>query len=463
MDSILFELNRLWVAVEEFFAFDPALLSQPDMISRIALQVVLLIASAFFSGSETALFSLSRLDLQRLRREGHGRSDTLHSLLEQPRRLIISILCGNELINVAAAANLTGILVILYGEARAGILSVLVMVPLLLLFGEVTPKTIAVSNPVGVSTRIIAVPMSLWVRVVAPLRWLVRFVADRITTGIVGEETTAENILRVDEFRTLVDEVVESGELTPSEKAFIYNLLAAGTTEVVEVMRPRPQTAFISADLTVPEIVGQVRAIRHARIPVYRDTRDHVVGFIHAEDLLRLVLEDADLTKVSLEEILRPPVMVPLTKKVDEMFDFFLHNKAQAAAVLNEFGGIEGFVTLRNVLDFVFGATGPERPRELVERPAEGVYEVAGDMKLTTFNDLTNFGLDDPRMTTVAGILLRHLDHLPAVGDEVSVEDLAMRVLELDGHRIARVRVAKGAAAEGGSDAGQVDSPGERE
>ena len=216
MEGLIQELGLYWEATEAFFAFDTARLSEPDMIIRLVIQGLLLCGSAFFSGSETALFSLSRLDLQKLRRERNRHTETLHELLDQPRRLIISILCGNELVNIAAAANMTGILVALYGTERAAWISVLVMVPLLLLFGEVTPKTISVSNPVRVSTGIVATPMSFWVRLVSPLVWVIRSMADRITTLIVGEEKAAENILQLDEFRTLVEEVAREGELRPS-------------------------------------------------------------------------------------------------------------------------------------------------------------------------------------------------------------------------------------------------------
>ena len=241
MESILQEIFQQWEAIKAFFVFDTARMAEPDMIIRLGVQVLLLCGSAFFSGSETALFSLSRLDLQKLRRERNRHTETLHALMDQPRRLIISILCGNELVNIAAAANMTGILVVLYGVERAGWISVLVMVPLLLLFGEVTPKTISVSDPVRVSTGIVATPMSLWVRLVAPLVWVIRSIADRITTLIVGEEKAADNILHLDEFRTLVEEVAREGELNATERALIYNMLEAGDTEVVEIMTPRTQ------------------------------------------------------------------------------------------------------------------------------------------------------------------------------------------------------------------------------
>ena len=445
MELVLQEIVQQWELIKAFFAFDTARLAEPDMIVRLTIQVLLLIGSAFFSGSETALFSLSRLDLQKLRRERHRHSETLHALLDQPRRLIISILCGNELVNIAAAANMTAILVSLYGVERAGLVSVLVMVPLLLLFGEVTPKTISVSDPVRISSAVVATPMSLWVRVITPLVWMIRGLADRVTTLVVGEEKAAENILQLDEFRTLVEEVAREGELNATERALIYNLLEAGDTEVVEIMTPRTRTAFLDAEMTVAKMIKRFRSYRHPRVPVFHKHRDNLVGFLHAEDVLRLVLDEANLDALELDDILHPPVVVPLTKKVDEMFDFFTANDARAAVVLNEFGGVEGIVTMKDVLTFIFGQiSGEVEGQELYRERDENTYDVSGEMKLTDFNNLTNFGIEDPRMTTIAGVAFRHLDRLPQVGDSISIEDITITVLKMDEQRIARVRVNRG-------------------
>jgi CBS domain containing-hemolysin-like protein len=445
MDLKLYDIYYFWEVLKNFMAVDSARLMQTDMIVRLGLQMLLLVGSAFFSGSETAMFSLSRLDLQKLRTERNRHSETIHALLDQPRRLIISILCGNELINVAAAANMTGILVRLYGGDRAGLISTLIMVPLLLLIGEVTPKIIAVSNPVRISTGVVAAPLSVWVKVITPLRWAIRGIADRITTMIVGEEKTAENILQIDEFRSLVEEVADKGELDATERALIYNLLEANDTEIVEIMTPRTRICFIDEALSVPEMVERFRAYRHPRVPVFRKHHDNIVGFFHAEDLLRLILDDADLSTLKPEDIMHPPVVVPLTKKVDEMFDFFQANKARAAVVLNEFGGVEGLVTMRGVLNFIFGqVSGEVTGQELYHERDENNYEVPGDMKLTDFNNLTNFGIEDPRMTTIGGVAFRHLDRLPRPGDKVTVEDIIITVLEMDEHRITKVRVSRG-------------------
>lgn len=456
MDIQLDQLAQLWQHLLIFLTPNAEKLHDPGILLRSIVQVFLLLASAIFSSSETALFSLSRLDLQNLHNQNHPQSSTIHALLEQPRRLIISILCGNELINIAAAANMTVILVDLYGEAKAGWITLFVMVPLLLVFGEVTPKTIAVSNPVGVSTRIVVPVIRNWIRVVAPLRWAVWKVSDRITTFLVGQEKSPDNILQVDEFRTLVNDVVKTGQLGSNQKLMIFNLLEAGATEVVEIMIPRTQMPFINCKWPITKVINYFRQHKQHCIPVYKDHRDNLLGFVHAADVASLTLERDKLANAQLADLTRPPIVVPLTKKVDEMFDFFKLNNAKAAVILNEFGGVEGMVTLEGVLEFVFGEICPktELPGVIHEANTD-TYEMPGDMKLIDFEDLTNFVIDDARMTTVGGVLFRRLDRLPAPGDKVYLDDYVLTVLEMEGHRIARIRASRGDKTEAEADEGK--------
>lgn len=459
------DVNEIGRQLSEFWAFivpESDRLADPEVLVRLSIQVFLLLGSALFSSSETALFSLSRIDLQNLMRQQHPLATTIHTLLEQPRRLIISILCGNELINIAAAANMTIILVKLYGEADAGWITLFVMVPLLLIFGEVTPKTIAVSNPVGVSTRIVVPVMRVWIKLVAPLRWVVWIISDRVTTFLVGQEKSADNILHVDEFRTMVDDVVKNGELGSAEKLMIFNLLEAGATEVVEIMLPRTQIPFINVSWSLDKAVQFIREKKLSRFPVFQGNRDNLIGFIHASDLAGIYLDKTIQTDVKLEQLLHETVVVPPTKKVNEMFDFFKTYEIKSAIVLNEFGGVEGLVTLDQVLQFVFGEICPKANFPgVVHDPNSTVYEVPGDMKLIDIEDLTHFVIKDTRMTTIGGVLFRRLDRLPKAGDQVQMDDLLMSVLEMDGHRISRVRLAKGEKIMEASPNVNVDTSGE--
>ena len=372
----------------------------------------------------------------------------------------MSILCGNELVNIAAAANMAGILVALYGVERAGLITVSdhgALAASLWRGDAEDHRRLEPGAGQHGRRRLAHEPVG---QALTPLVWAIRGVSDRVTTLIVGEEKAAENILQVDEFRSLVEAGAEEGELNATERALIYNLLESGDTEVVEIMTPRTRVNFLNIESSVPEMVERFKSYQHPRVPVFRVQRDNLVGFVHAEDVLALVLDDVDLTALTPEDIMHPPVVVPLTKNVDEMFDFFQSNRARAAAVLNEFGGVEGFVTMKDVITFIVGeVSGEVKGQEFYQEQDEDVYEVPGEMTLNDFNNLTHFGIEDPRMTTIGGVAFRHLDRLPQVGDKVSVEGVEITILEMDVHRIARVHIARGgtpqeAAEEAGSGSG---------
>ncbi|MCU7929605.1 MAG: hemolysin family protein [Candidatus Thiodiazotropha sp. (ex Codakia rugifera)] len=420
-----------------------------ELLLRGALQVFLLTSSAVFSGSETALFSLSRIDLQKLRHSRDKHSENIHAMLDEPRRLIISILCGNELVNIASAANMAAILLLVFGEADVGWFNILIMVPLLLLIGEVTPKTIAVSFPVKFATRVTARILPRWIVFITPLREAVRVVADRITTLVVGEAVSRENILHADELRTLLEEGEESGVIEATERVLIDNVLEASETDISRIMTPGPRILFLDADLPVPELIETFRSYRHPRIPVYQGHWDNVIGFIHSEDILRLVRGGGDLEQVTLEMIIKPAHFVPPTKKVDEMFDYFQAHNTRIAIVLGEYGEVLGIVTMKDVLTFIFGEiSGKMAGLEYYQEEDENSYIVPGDMRLTDFYNLTNFDIEDPVMATIGGVVFRLFDRLPQEGDVIRNEGYEFIVKEVKGLRISRVQVRKSLASD---------------
>ena len=423
---------------------DPPRILEWDMLLRIAIQILLFAASAFFSGSETALFSLSRFELQRLARARHPASETLNRLLEQPRRLIVSILCGNELINIAAAANMTAILVELMGVEAAAWAAAFVMIPLILVFGEVTPKTLAVSNPVWVGTRIVAAPMNAWFRIAAPLAFVVRVVADRVTTLAIGPERTKENILHVEELRTLIEEGVKAGEITATERLLVHGLLSAGATEVREIMTPRAEVAFIDGDLPDDVIRAQFFGFRRTRVPVYRGNRDTIQGFLYVEDLIE-TSGNGD-AEGGIAALLHRPLAVPVTKDVDEMLDFFDEHDARAALVVNEFGAVEGIVTLADVTRLLFAGVfeeaTPDVP-DIVE--VEDGFEIEGGATIDEIRKATGIDIDDPVMKTIAGVALRAFGRVPNIGDSTDIGGFTLVVTEVTGLRITRVHLRRDA------------------
>jgi CBS domain containing-hemolysin-like protein len=419
-----------------------------ELTLRITLQVLLLIASAVFSGSETAMFSLSRIDLQKLRNTRNPHSEGIHAMLDEPRRLIISILCGNELVNIASSANMAGILLSVFGAGDVTWINILVMVPLLLLVGEVTPKTIAVSHPVGYATNVSARVLPKWIYIVTPLREAVRLVADRVTTLVVGEVVARENILQPDEFRTILHESEETGVIHAIERVLIDNVLEASDTEISHIMTPGPRIRFLDAGVALPELLHTFRAFQHPRVPVYSGHWDNVIGFLHSEVVLRVVRGGADLEKTKLEDLLRPAYFVPPTMKVDELFNFFQAHRCRAVIVLGEFGEVLGIVTMKDVLTFLFGEISGKLKGDEDWQEDEHGYVVPGDMRLMDFYDVTNIDIEDPVMTTIGGVVFRLFGCLPKVGEKVAHEGYEFGVLEVSGQRISRIRVTKAGHAE---------------
>jgi CBS domain containing-hemolysin-like protein len=429
-----------------------------ELLLRVTLQVVLLGFSAVFSGSETALFSLSRIDLQKLRHSRDKHSENIHAMLDEPRRLIISILCGNELVNIASAANMAAILLLLYSEDVVGWINILIMVPLLLLIGEVTPKTIAVSFPVKFATRLTARILPRWIVLITPLREVVRQVADRVTTLVVGEAVSRENILHADELRTLLEESEESGVIEATERVLIDNVIEASETDISRIMTPGPRIRFLDADLPVPELIEKFRQYQHSRVPLYQGHWDNVIGFIHSEDILRLIQGGGDLEQVTLEMIIKPAHFVPPTKKVDEMFDYFQAHNTRIAIVLGEYGEVLGIVTMKDVLTFIFGEiSGKMVGLEYYQEEDENSYVVPGDMRLSDFYNLTNFDIEDPVMTTIGGVAFRLFDRLPKEGDKVRYEGYEFIAREVTGLRISKVQVRKIVADEEGTASKALD------
>ena len=289
--------------MNEFFQSFNLSATDLELTLRCLFQVILLISSAVFSGSETALFSLSRIDLQKLRQSTNKDSESIHAMLDEPRRLIISILCGNELVNIASAVNMTSILLLFFAEQNIGWINILIMVPLLLLIGEVTPKTIAVNFPIKFASRITAKILPRWIIIITPLREGIRFISDYVTTLIVGENVDRQNILQPDEFRTLLEEGEETGIIDATERILIDNVLEASETDISRIMTPSPRIMLLDAELPVAELIEQFRAFRHPRIPLYKGHWDNVIGFIHSEDLLKLMDEQTSLPNDVSEQV----------------------------------------------------------------------------------------------------------------------------------------------------------------
>lgn len=423
---------------------DFSVLSEPDMIARLVLQGLLFTGSAVFSMSETCLFSLRESDIQRLEDAGKPSAGHLRDLLDEPRRLIVSILCGNEIINILATINLTGVMLALFGSPEAaGLANTLIMLPALLIFCEITPKTLAVTAPVPIATRLIEPVISLWVRIVTPLRFVVRQVADRITTALIGESREEGGLLSTDEFDAFLSEIEREGAVSAAERQLIVNLIQAYETPITEIMVPRPQVTFVNADLPPAEILEEFRRARHRRLPVYRRTRDTIIGMLR-EDRVLEAAGAAHPDVPSLEAMLSPAILAPASQTVGELAEMFKTGVHHAVVVVNEFGGVDGLVCADDVFGYLTrGRAVYLEAHSDITRVAPGVFRCAGLTPISALRRATDLPLESgDGVATIGGMILALLRRLPVEGETVIDAGLALRVEAMDGLLIEDVLIA---------------------
>ncbi|MBI2568540.1 MAG: HlyC/CorC family transporter [Candidatus Schekmanbacteria bacterium] len=412
----------------------------------VAVLAVLFGLSAFFSSSETSLFSLDRRQLDQLRRERHPRADLIERLLSQPRRLIVTILIGNELVNVSASA-ISATILINHFQSEREYLNLLIMVPLLLLFGEITPKTLAIKNNIAFAAAESRY-VELFARLIAPLRNVVRQIADYFTTQVVGAERIPANIVTEDLVRSLAKEAVGTGALDNVEASYINHIFDFGEKTLGDVMSPRSQFCAFAVTHPLREIVAELQRTRYTKVPIYEGERDHIIGILYARDLLAADLSPGkpDDGGVQLRSLLRTPYVVPETKPVADLFHTFRRRKLSMALTVDEYGGITGLVTMEDLLECIFGDIPSaselvKRRQAAIEDLGGGKYRVEGSISIDRFSEATGIALPREPAETLGGLLLHEFGELPPEGSCVIIDDHMYTVLKMQKRRIGRVLV----------------------
>ncbi len=401
------------------------------------LFILLLGLSAFFSSSETALFSLSNLQLEQMRNNGHPRIDLIERLLTRPRRLIMTILIGNELVNVAASVIAATVIIQQLGPQYKWV-NLFVMVPILLLVGEITPKTLAIRNNIAFASAE-SRPIEYFARLVKPMRLLVKAVSEIFITLIVGKERSHGNIITEDMVRTLANEAVGEGALDRTEAQFIEHIFDFGNKTVEKIFTPRSDIFFLSMTRTIPEIIQELHRTRHTKVPMYQDHRDHVVGILYARDLLGVDLENMSTDSVRFKKLLREPYFVPESKPASELFDTFRQRRMSCALTVDEYGGVTGLVTMEDLLECIFGdihSPSDVSPQTYIKKIGDGRYRIMGIMPIADLNREINHNLSADFAETIGGLVLHEFGELPPEGAEVNIGELHFSVVEVEENRI---------------------------
>lgn len=416
-----------------------------DLVFRLAAFVFLMLCSAGFSASETALFSLPRPRVRAMRREG-GTGARISALLDMPRRLITSILMGNEIVNIAASALFTGA-VVAYLEPGKRWLAPVFMTPLLTIFGEVTPKSLAARYPERFS-RLLAYPISLFARAISPLRWVFLQVANGVLSCMGAPPRDPQSILMEDEFLSLVDAGHAEGEVEEGERELIHNVFGFHDTTAADVAVPRTDLECWEANLPVSEVIERVRAAPYSRIPIFEGDRDQIVGILYVKDFLR----QAGRRRFGPEErltrkMLRAPLVVPGGMKLDRLFRRFRHERTHIAIVRDEFGGTLGLVTMQDLLEEIFGKITDEHEEAeeaWIAQQEDGSYLCQGRVPLAEFSEASGWELPAyEEANTLGGAVFTMLGHVPSLNERVRLGDVELMVAEARGSRVVQVRARR--------------------
>ncbi len=409
-----------------------------DHLPLLALVVVCLFFSAFFSGSETAFFSLSRFSVAELEK-GDKRRRAIAAMLREPRMLLVTILFGNLLVNIASTSAVTALAIGLFGEKGIGI-AMLVMTFLILVFGEITPKSLAMKN--AVTFAVAAVPLLRFLMIaLTPVRLILNSVAGfavERSRRIFGDSSEAYGAR---ELATAVELGHHEGLFDRFEKELLTNLFLFSETTVREIMTPRVEVFSLDVDTSLNDAIIQVRGRGFSRVPLYEGQSDQIVGLLLAKDLLRYSREE----RMSLRDIMRPALFAPDSKRIRYLFGELIAARQHMVMVVDEFGSFDGITTLEDILEEIFGQIRDRREPRVEEyvRSDENRIIVEGSMHLGDFNEIFETDLESREVETVAGYLVEHIGRIPREGESFGYGGLRFLVLSAGPTRVNKIKIER--------------------
>jgi magnesium and cobalt exporter, CNNM family len=413
-----------------------------DWLSLVVVLICLML-SAFFAGSETALTASSRASMARLEKHGNKRATIVNRLLGQRERLIGALLLGNNAVNIAASTLATGVLLTWFGKAGVFYATV-VMTIVIVVFSEVLPKTAAFNAPDRIALAV-ARPMQLCVKLLGPVlmaiealvRWLLKHIGMN-----VGED---QQVLSArEELRGAVDLFHREGGVEKLDRDMFGGILDLRELMVSDVMIHRTNMITLEVDEPAEDLVNAVIASPVTRIPLWRDNPENIVGVLHVKDLLRaLHAVDGDASKVDVATLMTPPWFVPDMRPVSEQLKAFRRRKTPFALVVDEYGEVEGLVTLEDILEEIVGDITDEHDVAIpgVRRQPDGSVNVDGAVSIRDLNRVMDWNLPDEEATTIAGLVIHEARSIPEVGQSFTFHGFRFRVLRRERNRITALRI----------------------
>ncbi|MCD8364645.1 MAG: hemolysin family protein [Clostridiales bacterium] len=410
----------------------------PDVAIPLLFLILLLVLSAFFSSAETALTTVSKISMKTMAEEGDQRAQLVLKITDNSQKMLSAILIGNNLVNISASSLATIVAVRLLGNAAAGI-STGVLTLLVLIFGEISPKTVATIRSEKISLRYSRI-IWVWMNLLTPVIFIINLLAAGFLHLLRVDPNEKNKVMSERELRTVLEISQESGIIEPEEEEMINNVFDFGDTVAEDVMVRRIDMTFVHIDATYEEVLEVFAEDKYTRLPVYEDTTDNVVGILNMKDLLL-----CDREHFSVRALMRDPYFTHTHKNTADLLVTMRKAHINIAIVLDEYGMTDGLITMEDLIEEIVGEIRDEFDEdeaELIQQISAREYLVEGQMQLDDFNEALNLSLESDDYDSVGGYMIGMLDRLPKVTDAIfTPEGVYMQVWTKENHRIVKIYV----------------------
>lgn len=408
-------------------------------VVQIVLMVILLILSAFFSMSETALTSLSKIRIRHMVEEGVKGAKLVEKLTEDPNKLLGAILIGNNIVNIGASSIATSLAVKIISNDSGVAVATAVMTVLVLIFGEITPKTIAKQKSEKVALRV-GSPIKVCVFLFKPLIAVFTGISSVFIRMLGADPNKSEPFITEEELKTMVGVSEEEGVLEDVEKEMIFNVFDFADLQVKDVMKQRVDIVALNVDDDYEKALSVIREEQFSRFPVYNETIDDIVGILNVKDLIMI---DKNKNDFKITDYTREPFYTFEFKKITEVFNEMKKTRNHMAVVLDEYGGTVGIITIEDLVEEIVGDIEDEYDNEdeMIKVIKEDEYVVDGSSKIDDVNDMIGVNIESEELDSIGGLIIEELGRIPEEKEEVEIDNIKFRVEEVDKNRIKKVRI----------------------
>ena len=410
-----------------------------ENILQIGLLVVLLLGSGFFSASETSLMSLSKIRIRYMEEEGVKGAKLVSSLIEKSSDLLSSILVGNNVVNIAATSVSTSLFINIFGDGGVAIATA-VMTVLVLIFGEITPKTIAANSPEKIAV-IVSKPISIIMKITKPIVWVFN-----LLTGIIFKIMGIENdgvkpFITEEELKAMVNVSHEEGVLEIEEREIINNVFQFGDMQAKEAMIQRLDMIAVNIEDSYDEIIELFKSEKLSRLPVYQESIDDIVGILNIKDII--FLSDEEIQNFNIKNYVREAFFTYEFKKITQLLEEMKKEKSQMAIVVDEYGGTAGLLTIEDLVEVIVGDIDDEYDEEEEEivKVSDNEYLVEGSTKISDVNEQIGINFESDEFDSIGGFIIGYLKRIPEENELIEVGNVKFSVESIDKNRINKIRI----------------------